>query len=64
MAQRRPQLRFVVGAIANSDQPEQSWVEDVAGPWNYRVKASTKLGCRLASTHMFSQLGPCYTGAI
>jgi hypothetical protein len=45
MAPRRPQLRFVVIAIANSDQPEESWVEDVAGPWSYRVNVSTKLGC-------------------
>ena len=49
MAPRRPQLRFVVSAIANSDQPEESWVEDVADPWSYRVKRSTKLGCGKAS---------------
>jgi hypothetical protein len=43
MAPRRPQLRFVLIAIANSDQPVEAWVEDVAGPWRYRVELPTKL---------------------
>src|SRR5262249_42799385 len=42
MALRRPRLRFVLIAIANTDQPEQSWADDVAGPWTYPIKLPTK----------------------
>jgi hypothetical protein len=43
MAARRPRLRFVLVAIANTDQPEENWADDVAGPWSYRVELPTKL---------------------
>jgi hypothetical protein len=39
----RPRLRFVLIAMAGTDQPEESWADDVAGPWSYRVKLRTKL---------------------
>jgi hypothetical protein len=42
MALQRPQLRFVLIAIANTDQPEQNWADDVAGPWTYQPKLPTK----------------------
>jgi len=42
MAVRRPRLRFVLVAIADTDQPEQSWADDVAGPWTYQLKLPTK----------------------
>jgi hypothetical protein len=42
MALQRPQLLFVVIAIAGTDQPEQSWADDVAGPWTYQLKLPTK----------------------
>jgi hypothetical protein len=37
---RRPRFRFVVIAIANTDQPEDSWACDVAGPWVASVRES------------------------
>jgi hypothetical protein len=43
MAARRPRLRFVLIAIADTDKPEESWADDVAGPWSYRVQLPTKL---------------------
>jgi hypothetical protein len=43
MAARRPRLRFVLIAIADTDQPEESWADDVAGPWSYRIQLPTKL---------------------
>lgn len=43
MAARRPRLRFVVIAIADTDQPEEAWADDVAGPWSYGVRVRTKL---------------------
>jgi hypothetical protein len=43
MEARRPRLRFVLIAIADTDQPEESWADDVAGPWSYRVQLPTKL---------------------
>jgi hypothetical protein len=43
MAARRPRLRFVLIAIADTDQPEESWADDVAGPWSYGVQLPTKL---------------------
>lgn len=46
MASRRPQLRFVVIALANIDSPEQNWTEDVAGPWTYRLRPPTNAAPR------------------
>jgi hypothetical protein len=49
MAPRRPQLRFVLIAIANSDQPAKDWVADVAGPWSYPVRRASDQAPRLES---------------
>ena len=43
MEARRPRLRFVLIAMADTDQPEESWADDVAGPWSYQVQLPTKL---------------------
>jgi len=43
MAPRTPRLRFVILAIGDTDQPEESWTDDVAGPWSYVVEVPTKL---------------------
>jgi hypothetical protein len=43
MAARNPRLRFVLIAIADTDQPEESWADDIAGPWSYPVKVPAKL---------------------
>jgi hypothetical protein len=38
MESPRPKLRFVLIAIANFDQPDANWTDDVAGPWTYKLK--------------------------
>ncbi|MGH3134979.1 MAG: hypothetical protein ACRDPV_00620 [Gaiellaceae bacterium] len=43
MAPRTPRLRFVILAIGDTDQPDESWIDDVAGPWTYVVEVPTKL---------------------
>jgi hypothetical protein len=40
MESPRPKLRFVLIAIANFDQPEANWTDDVAGPWIYKLNSS------------------------
>jgi CubicO group peptidase (beta-lactamase class C family) len=42
MESPRPKLRFVLIAIANFDQPEATWTDDVAGPWTYQLKLRAK----------------------
>jgi hypothetical protein len=49
MALQRPQLRFVVIALASTDRPEQNWTDDVAGPWTYRLRPPTKASASKAS---------------
>jgi hypothetical protein len=49
MALQRPQLRFVVIALASTDRPEQNWTDDVAGPWTHRLRPPTKARASRAS---------------
>jgi hypothetical protein len=42
MALQRPQLRFVVIALAGTDRPRQNWTDDVGGPWTYRLRRPTR----------------------
>src|SRR5262249_31171524 len=45
----RPRLRLVLIAIADTDQPDQSQADDVAGPWTYKL-AGTRSQPRLGKT--------------